>query len=149
MGTADTILVGAAQDTQANESAQLSVPALSQSHRWRWLGVGGVVALLIVVAAIALIRKAGIFARRTTPTEHSSGGPSPGPWQLKHTLAHNSKVYALAFSPDDRLLATAPGPVRAGLAVEAQIVDAVPVTDADERVDVVVTEERELRADAR
>ncbi len=107
MGSADTRVVGSAQDTQANESAQLSVPALSQSHRWRWLGVGGVVALLIVVAAIALIRKAGIFARRTTPTEHSSGGPSPGPWQLKHTLAHNSKVYALAFSPDDRLLATA------------------------------------------
>jgi serine/threonine protein kinase len=108
--SADTGSLGATQDTQANESAQISVPASSQSHRWRWLGVGGFVALLVVAAAIAIVRKPWLFAMRTrstTPAEHGSGGASLGPWQLKQTLAHNSKVYALAFSPDDRLLATA------------------------------------------
>lgn len=49
----------------------------------------------------------------------------------------------------DRLLRAAPGPVRAGLAFDAQIADSVPADRHDERVDVVVTETRELRAKPR
>jgi eukaryotic-like serine/threonine-protein kinase len=105
--SADTELAGSARATQAHESAQLSGPASSQSNRWPWLGVGGVVALLIIAAAIAVVKKLGPFSRRVAPAEQSSGGAALGPWQLKQTLAHNNKVYALAFSPDDRLLATA------------------------------------------
>lgn len=69
----------------------------------RWL-VFGFVGLLILAAAVVLARRAWV-RRQTTPTTASA--ENAGPWQLKRTLNTDSKVYALAFSPGDRLLATA------------------------------------------
>lgn len=46
----------------------------------------------------------------------------------------------------DGLLARAPGVPRIGICFEVQVVDEVPVAEHDERVDVVVTEARAIRA---
>lgn len=45
----------------------------------------------------------------------------------------------------DALLAAAPEVPRVGLAFECQVVEEIPVTEHDQRVDVVVTEERAIR----
>ncbi|MGA9998043.1 MAG: protein kinase [Pyrinomonadaceae bacterium] len=71
------------------------------------IGAGAVIAILIGVIAFTLARRARIEnqSRAQKPTEtivenHNS-------WQMKMTLKTDSKVYAVAFSPDDQLLVTA------------------------------------------
>ena len=74
------------------------------SHRGRWI-----VASLVLVLSLAVIAvfPGRALLRRFRKTSEVVQGPTKNGWQVSHTLATKSRVYALAFSPDDQVLVTA------------------------------------------
>jgi dipeptidyl aminopeptidase/acylaminoacyl peptidase len=101
---ADTVLMKSSEQQAAPEVVAAPPVTPHPARRWRWLIVAA--AVLVVVATLVLLRSKVLF--NTPPNQPPVAGTSPSePWQLAKTLTHNSKVYALAFSPNDHLLATA------------------------------------------
>jgi serine/threonine protein kinase len=98
--------VGAAPDTAGKATNQPgpALPSEAKGSRLRWLGLG-LIAVIIMVGIFVLARKPGL--RNSVSSPKVRGVVSPEAWQVTRTLSHNSKVYAIAFSPNDELLATA------------------------------------------
>jgi serine/threonine protein kinase/Tol biopolymer transport system component len=94
----------------------------------RWLGVGAIVAAILIGAiAFTLARRASI--------ENHGGAQKPAEpvvenhdsWQAQMTLKTDSKVYAVAFSPDDKLLVTASSE---GLREDREFISQIRLWDA-------------------
>jgi WD40 repeat protein len=74
----------------------------------RWLVVAVVAAVLVGTAAFMFKRGPRAVGGDTEPQKPpAADATSQEGWQLSAALKSNSKVYSVAFSPDDRLLATA------------------------------------------
>jgi serine/threonine protein kinase len=97
--------VVSSENSVSNSSAVISADTATRRPNFlRWILVG-IAATLLVVAAF-------IFTRRAAIEKPLAEGPSQTPvasnsWQEKTTLQTDRKVYAIAFSPDDQLVAGA------------------------------------------
>jgi eukaryotic-like serine/threonine-protein kinase len=87
--------------TRIKDSTADGTPAKTSPFKAKWVVAALIVLLLLAGSAVL----AGKFWRRPSP------GPGPasnvGPWQVRQTLSTDSRVYAVAFDPADRLIATA------------------------------------------
>lgn len=98
---------GAATADTASEAATQPVPAPrseATGSRLHWFGLG-LIAVVIMLGIFVIARKP--WSQNPGKSQNPSGFGSPESWQVKQTLSHDSKVYAIAFSQDDQLLATA------------------------------------------
>jgi eukaryotic-like serine/threonine-protein kinase len=76
----------------------------TMGRRLRWFA-WGLIAVVVILGIFVLVRKPG--SQNSAKSPNLSGSQNPEAWQVKQTLSHASKVYAIAFSQDDQLLATA------------------------------------------
>jgi len=105
--TAPTIIPVDSHPPEATPDRLPTVESKSTSKK-RWLITTFALVLLLVGAFILAPKK--WFSPSPQKSAESSGAATTGrsgPWQINHVLAAKNRVYAIAFSPDDRSLVTA------------------------------------------
>ncbi len=97
----ETAIERSAVQASNSDPGSTSRPAIGS-----WLAIA-LIALLLVVGGFVAIRKPWLHRSTVSPPTTNVSLENPGSWRVERTLATDSKVYALAFSPDDQQLVTA------------------------------------------